>query len=91
MFCPQESDWSTPTPRDERLEIKLFGTGNTGINFSKYEDIPVDATGENVPEHIESVSEPSALVFIYLLFVQIVLTPDVLFSVQRDQDDRNNL
>ncbi|KAK6633317.1 hypothetical protein RUM43_000883 [Polyplax serrata] len=52
-----ESDWTIPTARDERLEIELFGTGNTGINFSKYEDIPVDATGENVPPHIESFSE----------------------------------
>lgn len=43
-------------PRDERLEVDLFGTGNTGINFSKYEDIPVEATGDQVPSHITSVS-----------------------------------
>lgn len=43
-------------PRDERLEAELFGTGNTGINFSKYEDIPVEATGEKIPENISSVS-----------------------------------
>lgn len=53
---PRENDWTVPTAKDERLEIELFGTGNTGINFNKYEDIPVDATGENVPAHIESVS-----------------------------------
>jgi hypothetical protein len=35
---------------------ELFGTGNTGINFDKYEDIPVEATGENAPKNIESVS-----------------------------------
>ena len=35
---------------------ELFGTGNTGINFDKYEDIPVDATGEEAPQHIETVS-----------------------------------
>lgn len=36
---------------------ELFGTGNTGINFDKYEDIPVEATGENAPKNIESVSK----------------------------------
>lgn len=51
-----EVDWTIPTARDERLEVELFGSGNTGINFSKYEDIPVEATGENIPPHIASVS-----------------------------------
>lgn len=51
-----ENDWTQPLPRDERLEQELFGTGNTGINFSKYEDIPVEATGDKVPRHITSVS-----------------------------------
>jgi len=51
-----EVDWTIPTARDERLELELFGSGNTGINFSKYEDIPVEATGENIPSHITSVS-----------------------------------
>jgi len=30
----------------------LFGGHNGGINFDKYEDIPVEATGDNVPAHI---------------------------------------
>ena len=51
-----EVDWTVPTTRDERLELELFGTGNTGINFSKYEDIPVEATGDSIPSHISSVS-----------------------------------
>lgn len=34
----------------------LFGASHTGINFNKYEDIPVEATGESVIPHIESVS-----------------------------------
>ncbi|XP_076384994.1 ATP-dependent RNA helicase bel [Megachile rotundata] len=52
-----EIDWTIPTTRDERLEVELFGTGNTGINFSKYEDIPVEATGDNIPPHITSFDE----------------------------------
>jgi len=51
-----EVDWTLPTSRDERLEQELFGSSNTGINFNKYEDIPVEATGENCPPHITSVS-----------------------------------
>ncbi|XP_076276990.1 ATP-dependent RNA helicase bel isoform X2 [Lasioglossum baleicum] len=52
-----EIDWTIPTSRDEQLEEDLFGTGNTGINFSKYEDIPVEATGDNIPPHITSFDE----------------------------------
>ncbi|KAG8232451.1 hypothetical protein J437_LFUL012375, partial [Ladona fulva] len=51
------NDWITPLPRDERLEVELFGTGNTGINFNKYEDIPVEATGDEVPPHISSFED----------------------------------
>lgn len=51
-----QNDWTIPLPRDERQELELFGTGNTGINFSKYEDIPVEASGDRVPEFITSVS-----------------------------------
>ncbi|XP_022910032.1 ATP-dependent RNA helicase DDX3X isoform X2 [Onthophagus taurus] len=52
-----DHDWTVPLPRDERIELELFGTGNTGINFSKYEDIPVEATGDKVPRHITSFEE----------------------------------
>ncbi|KAL1512625.1 hypothetical protein ABEB36_002188 [Hypothenemus hampei] len=52
-----ENDWTVPLPRDERVEMELFGSGNTGINFSKYEDIPVEATGDKVPRHITSFEE----------------------------------
>ncbi|XP_045761147.1 ATP-dependent RNA helicase bel isoform X2 [Maniola jurtina] len=52
-----ENDWTVPLPRDERTELELFGTGNTGINFSKYEDIPVEASGENVPDYITSFED----------------------------------
>lgn len=35
---------------------ELFSGSNTGINFERYDDIPVEATGHNCPHHIESVS-----------------------------------
>lgn len=41
-------DYTQLGPRDERQEQDLFGTANTGINFNKYEDIPVEATGQKV-------------------------------------------
>lgn len=50
-------DYTVPLPRDERVEQELFGTTNTGINFSKYEDIPVEATGHQVPDHIASFDD----------------------------------
>ncbi|XP_073768196.1 DEAD-box helicase 3 X-linked a isoform X20 [Danio rerio] len=49
-----EEDWSKPMPPNERLEHELFSASNTGINFEKYDDIPVEATGTNSPGHIES-------------------------------------
>lgn len=64
-----ENDWTIPLPRDERLEQELFGTGNTGINFSKYEDIPVEATGDKVPCHIASVSMIISIADQYLKYV----------------------
>jgi ATP-dependent RNA helicase DDX3X len=35
-------DYTLLTTRDERVEQELFGNANTGINFNKYEDIPVE-------------------------------------------------
>ncbi|XP_035145830.3 ATP-dependent RNA helicase DDX3X isoform X1 [Callithrix jacchus] len=52
-----EDDWSKPLPPSERLERELFSGGNTGINFEKYDDIPVEATGSNCPPHIENFSD----------------------------------
>lgn len=48
---------------NQRLEHELFGSPDdpermhTGINFEKYEDIPVEATGDDVPEPISSFDE----------------------------------
>ncbi|KAM9343511.1 DEAD-box helicase 3 X-linked a isoform 1-T1 [Pholidichthys leucotaenia] len=50
----REEDWSKPTARNERLEHELFSGSNTGINFEKYDDIPVEATGTSCPPHIEN-------------------------------------
>jgi len=41
------------------LYSELFGEVGVGINFDKYEDIPVEATGEGCPMHIDSVSHCS--------------------------------
>ncbi|KAF1797666.1 P-loop containing nucleoside triphosphate hydrolase protein [Mucor lusitanicus] len=46
----------------EEVKIKLFGTAtdhesvHSGINFDKYENIPVETKGENVPEGITEAS-----------------------------------
>ncbi|CAG0891942.1 unnamed protein product [Darwinula stevensoni] len=50
-------DWSVPLPRDDNIERELFAEASTGINFDKYEDIPVEATGDDVTGHIGSFSE----------------------------------
>lgn len=36
---------------------ELFGGTNTGINFGKYEDIPVEATGQDCPPHVDTFPE----------------------------------
>lgn len=50
-------DWNIALPRNEKLEKELFSGSNTGINFEKYDDIPVEATGEDVPEHIDTFAD----------------------------------
>ena len=53
----ESDDWTKPLARNERLEAELFSGGPSGINFSKYEDIPVEATGTDVPKGIESFDD----------------------------------
>ncbi|KAL8574811.1 putative ATP-dependent RNA helicase an3 [Nucella lapillus] len=57
--CQQDGkeDWSVPLPTNTRLEQELFAGNNSGINFDKYEDIPVEATGDNPPPHIDSFED----------------------------------
>lgn len=50
--------------RNERLEKELFGDAadpskqHTGINFEKYDDIPVEATGAGVPDPVNQFTNP---------------------------------
>lgn len=47
-----------------RMEKELFGDAtdpskqHTGINFEKYDDIPVEATGASVPEPVTTFTSP---------------------------------
>ncbi|KAK3945131.1 P-loop containing nucleoside triphosphate hydrolase protein [Diplogelasinospora grovesii] len=53
-----------PGPANPRLERELFGTPDdpskqhTGINFEKYDDIPVEASGHDVPEPTLAFTNP---------------------------------
>ncbi|KAL7272131.1 DEAD-box ATP-dependent RNA helicase [Rhizina undulata] len=53
-----------PGPANARLERELFGVPNdpskqqTGINFEKYDDIPVEASGHDVPEPVTQFTSP---------------------------------
>ncbi|KAI0201324.1 DEAD-domain-containing protein [Astrocystis sublimbata] len=53
-----------PGPANPRVERELFGTPDdpskqhTGINFEKYDDIPVEASGHDVPEPVLTFSCP---------------------------------
>jgi len=51
-------------PANPRMERELFGVADdptkqqTGINFEKYDDIPVEASGHDVPEPVLTFSNP---------------------------------
>ena len=51
-----------PGPPNPRLERELFPNDqskvSTGINFSNYDDIPVEASGHNVPEPTNAFTNP---------------------------------
>ncbi|KAI9841160.1 MAG: DEAD-box ATP-dependent RNA helicase [Sclerophora amabilis] len=53
-----------PGPPNPRTERDLFGIPNdpaktqTGINFEKYDDIPVEASGHDVPEAVNKFTNP---------------------------------
>jgi len=45
--------------RDAKLEAELYGEykNNTGINFDKYEDIPVEVSGRDIPPPFNRISD----------------------------------
>ncbi|KAJ5673812.1 ATP-dependent RNA helicase ded1 [Penicillium macrosclerotiorum] len=53
-----------PGPANARVERELFGVPNdptkqqTGINFANYDDIPVEASGQDVPEPVNTFTNP---------------------------------
>lgn len=53
-----------PGERNANVEKELFGEANdpsfqsSGINFDNYDDIPVEASGDGVPEPIDSFTAP---------------------------------
>ena len=65
---PGRGRWSkgqhVPGTRNENLEAQLFGTvddtsfQSSGINFDNYDDIPVEASGTDVPEAITEFNSP---------------------------------
>ena len=47
-------DWTKQTAANPQLEASLFGSNPSGINFDKYDDIPVEASGDDIPKNIDS-------------------------------------
>lgn len=53
-----------PGPANQRVERELFGVVNdpskvqSGINFANYDDIPVEASGHDVPEAVLQFTNP---------------------------------
>ncbi|CAD5228982.1 unnamed protein product [Bursaphelenchus okinawaensis] len=52
-----ERAWESQAPPDQELENELFAGMNSGINFDKYEEIPVEATGKDCPAPISHFAD----------------------------------
>jgi hypothetical protein len=69
---PRETEftqnWQEQTQPDPTLEAELFSGMNSGINFDKYEEIPVEATGKDCPAPITHVRIVQFVYFNSLLF-----------------------
>ncbi|RNA21888.1 ATP-dependent RNA helicase DDX3X [Brachionus plicatilis] len=52
------NEWGRPLEADQEVENELFGQKpSNGINFDTYEDIPVETTGDNLPQPINTFEE----------------------------------
>ena len=51
--------WSGSDRTDKRLEKQLFESEHVtaGINFDKYDDIPIETSGDNVPDPVDKFTE----------------------------------
>ncbi len=66
------------------MERELFGTGGpSGINFDRYEDIPVEATGNDVPSGIDDVS--TSVFFSVLSHYVCVIVMKGIYDVAKGQ------
>jgi len=54
----RDGKWQ-PLPKNDRMEQHLFGGDHqtSGINFEKYDDIPVEISGKDVPKPITTVRQ----------------------------------
>ena len=55
LKIPKHIFFTFTAKTDHRLEAELFAGMNSGINFDKYEEIPVEATGVDCPPPISHV------------------------------------
>ena len=72
------------------LRSELFGEVGVGINFDKYEDIPVEATGEGCPMHINNVSLLSPYSCLYSLSLCLCLSVSLSLSLSLSLPPRFN-
>lgn len=55
---PMDRDFEEPFTRQDMPEEQLFEEAvNSGINFDKYDDIPVEIVGDQVPDPIEDFAD----------------------------------
>lgn len=67
-------------PRDEALEMELFGVENhvhAGINFAKYDTIPVRVI-ENPPSNFENVRSVESITYTDTLIYSLMMPTSTL-------------
>ena len=74
----QSNPWGAEVPvaaADEEPEVDeqtLFATGSSAINFDKYEDIPIEVSGNDIPKSLQSFQDEA-----------VKLCPALLANVKR--------